>query len=69
MAVKIRLPWKYQIAWAKTCHTKLLPCNLHDLRENLQVWWRLIQKVINDQNQRRHFQPRPPRPNKVKHLR
>ena len=25
MPVKIRLPWKRQIAWTKTCHTKFLP--------------------------------------------
>ena len=25
MSVKIRLPWKRQIAWTKICHAKLLP--------------------------------------------
>ena len=62
MPVKIWLPWKRQIAWAKTCHTKLLPDNFEEKSPSLEAFASISKKVINAQIQRGHFLPPPPPP-------
>ena len=57
-AVKIRLPWKPQIAW-----TKIIPnCFQINCRKSRQVWWRYfnIKKKKVFDVQRRHFLPSAP---------
>ena len=63
MSVKIWLPWKRQVTWTVTCHTKLLPDKFW--KKSLSLVCFNIEKVINLQGRRGqnpHPSPRlPPR--------
>ena len=56
MPVKIRLPWKRQIAWTKSCHTKLLPDKFLQILLSLVAFASILKKLLTFKV------PPPPRP-------
>ena len=67
MHVKIWLPWKRQIAWAKTCHTKLLPDKFWEKSPRLVAFASILEKLLTFKVSASTFCPLTLRPNRVKY--
>ena len=62
MPVKIRLPWKRQIAWTKMCHTKLLPDKLYKKSLSLVAFASILKKLLTFKVSAGTSCPPPPHP-------